>query len=103
MQAHLRAAYVLYSAAPCKKLDDLQKAIESVKQSEDELRTAEFQIGQLVALISTLHSASDPNLSTKVSDHLGQVLIELNRRAPAARLVEKMSRVSQNAKEWQQL
>ena len=44
IQTHLRAAYVLYSSAPCKKLDYLQAAIDSIRQDERDLRNAEMAI-----------------------------------------------------------
>lgn len=89
VQAHLRAAYVLYSAAPCKKLDYLQAAIEAVRQDERDLRTAELAIHQLVLLLSNQRSGrgsnnrsgdgtSDPGIAAKISEHLGLVLATLN-------------------------
>ena len=101
IQAHLRAAYVLYSAAPCKKLDYLQAAIDAIRQDERDLRAAEMAIGQLVSLLSTGRGDGTAALSTTISKQLEAVLTALNRRTPTAALIEEMHHVASNTQEWQ--
>jgi hypothetical protein len=105
VQAHLRAAYVLYASAPCKKLDYLQAAIEAVRQDERDLRAAELAIQPLVTLLSVRGdgmAASDPAISAKISEHIGEIVLALNRRAPPTILIAQMAQVSQFSTEWQQ-
>jgi hypothetical protein len=103
VQAHLRAAYVLYSAAPCKKLDYLQAAIEAIRDDERDLRAAEMAIRQLVTLLSVRRNGtgvSDPAVSARISELIGQVVMALNHRTPFAALVEKMGQVARFTEEW---
>jgi hypothetical protein len=105
VQAHLRAAYVVYSAAPCKKLDYLQAAIEAIRQDERDLRAAEVAIAQLVSLLSGRHSrnaATDPAVAASISDHLARIVSALTYRTPAAALADHMSNVARNVEEWRQ-
>lgn len=100
VQAHLRAAYVLYSAAPCKKLDYLQSAIEEIRHDERDLRAAELAIRELVPLLSNKKLADDPVVTANIGQHIGYVLAALNRHTPGAILAEQMRRVEHNAQEW---
>jgi len=102
VQYHLRAAYVVYSAAPCKKLDYLQAAIDATRQGEQELRGADMAIRALVTLLSIPGGVgvSDPAVSARISEHLGQVVKALNHKTPAELLIEQMKNVAVNTKEW---
>jgi hypothetical protein len=101
MQAHLRAAYVLYASAPCKKLDYLQAAIESIMADERDLRAAELAIKQLMAVLSN-HAKGplSPDLLVEVSHQLIEVVKVINRSSSANALANKMKAVAQNSEEW---
>lgn len=102
VQAHLRAAYVLYASAPCKKLDYLQAAIEAVRQDEQDLRRAEMAIRQLVALLSAKPSATQlaPEISARISEQLAMVITALSRSSPVVAMVEQMTRIESNTDAW---
>jgi MoxR-like ATPase len=101
IQAHLRAAYVLYMAAPCKKLDYLQSAIEAIRQDEKDLRAAELGIRKLVELLSSQSGHTlDQTLIATASEQLAHVFKTLNRHSSEAVLIEKMKHVAQISYEW---
>jgi hypothetical protein len=104
VQAHLRAAYVVYSAAPCKKLEYLQHEVESIREEENALRAAELAVRQLVSLLSTINSGGVPesaDTTTRITAHFVQVVTALNQRSSTTALVNQMKRVAQDAQEWQ--
>lgn len=100
IQTHLRAAYVLYSSAPCKKLDSLEAAIGSIRQDEKDLRAAELAIKQLTAILSKLAAGPAHPVSTQLGDQLGQIIASLSSQSPAGMLVREMIQVQENANQW---
>jgi hypothetical protein len=95
LQAHLRAAYVLYAAAPCIKLNYLEAAIKEVRSDESALRKAEFLIKQLVALLKDPQSNS---VTALISEHIAKIVLALN--PPGAALIEQMQQVRPNTDAW---
>jgi hypothetical protein len=98
IQAHLRAAYVVYASAPCKKLDYLESAINEIRQDERDLRAAEVATRQLVVLLSSQESHT-LNSDLLIAQFV-KIMAALNYRTPAAALAEEMSRVAGNFEEW---
>ena len=98
IQAHFRAAYVVYACAPCKNLEYLEKAVEEIRQDERDLRAAEAMTDKFIELLSSheIHKVSSDLLNA----HFAKITAILNYRTPAAALAEKMSHVSRNAEEW---
>jgi hypothetical protein len=99
-QSHLRAAYVLYSAAPCKKLDYLEATISEIRQDERDLRTAELAIQQLSTLIGSgpLTSA----MKNTINVRLGSIFDTLGRGRPDVETKRKMEEIENNSVAWQQ-
>jgi hypothetical protein len=97
LQSHLRAAYILYAAAPCEKIDSLERAVEALRQDENELRTAELLIQQLVQVLDNPNGA-DVGDAIKIS--LDRIVMLLTARTPAQAMIGKMKNVRADAEEW---
>jgi hypothetical protein len=104
VQSHLRAAYVLYMAAPCEKLEYLEAAIEAIRQDERNLRRAEVAVQNIKGLLGRggrRGLVDDATMQGGVGAHFESALKALDSRASTAGLIEEMGQVARNAVEWQ--
>ena len=51
-QQHLRAAYLVYSAAPCEHLEQFVDAVKEVREFEARLIQAQFLMQQILAILA---------------------------------------------------
>jgi hypothetical protein len=99
LQSHLRAAYALYIAAPCKKLDDLSKAIHDLREEEAKLLAAKYAVDQIVSIISAGGLSKDI-ISQMVAEKVADAIITLRSHAHSQQLAAAVADAQGQITEW---
>ena len=102
-QQQLRAAYLVYGAAPCEKLRYLEEEAAEIATKERESRAVDSRIRQIQALIATHQTGNRHRLATDpqiIEEFLRRALDLLTRPTPIDGLMSKMRAVEENAKAW---
>lgn len=107
-QQHLRAAYLIYSAAPCEHLEHFMQAVKEVREFEERLIQAQFLMEQISLLITkpgavrALHNNDDDNGDgpDQLARMLDNVLEILTRPSYVGSMIEEIRRVKAVTEEW---
>jgi hypothetical protein len=109
-QQHLRAAYLIYSAAPCEQLEHFMGAVKEVREFEERLIQAQFIMEQLLALIAkpaalkALRRDDDDDDDGDGPDRLGRMLDNvidvLTRPSYVGNMIKEIRRVEAVTEEW---
>ncbi len=103
MQASFRAAYIVYAASPCTKSDYLQQAVESIRKEEQNLRSAEMAITNIInAIINTSSAAIKDDHRELLNHQLLSVLKIVGHNQNAIEIAQQMSAVPNRTLEWSQ-
>ena len=104
-QQHLRAAYLIYSAAPCEKLDYFIEAVKEVREFEARLTQAEFLMQNILAILAkpAALKALQPNgdgAEDKISFMIANVIDILARPSYVGRMVDEIKKIEDRTREW---
>ena len=97
MQAHFRAAYIVYAAAPCEKLEYLESAITAIREDERTLRAVELASGHLVNLMK---AAPNGLSAAVVSGQLDSILLKVGQEKAADAISKEMAEVGEISADW---
>lgn len=103
-QQHLRAAYLVYSAAPCDSLEHFIRAVREVREFEARLIQAEFLMQQILAILAKPAAVKALQGDGDGPDQLGimlaNVLDILGRPSYVGKMVEEIRQVEVVTEEW---
>jgi hypothetical protein len=104
-QQHLRAAYLIYSAAPCEKLDYFIEAVQEVREFEARLTQAEFLMQNILTIISKPNAlkALQPNggeVEDKLSFMITNVIEILARPSYVGRMINEIKQIQARTEDW---
>ena len=98
-QTQLRAAYVVYSAAPCEKLEYLEGVIDQIRRTESQMKTVEMHVAQMISIIKTIGAAKAVLQNVQITKCLDEALSVLARSIDPIAI--QMSRVQGQMLDWQ--
>jgi hypothetical protein len=104
-QQHLRAAYLVYSSAPCQNLKYFIEAVTEVREFEARLTQAQFLMEKILLLLSKPAAArvlqqNYEGAPDQLSLMLNEVLDILARPAYVGTMIERMRQVSALTEGW---
>jgi hypothetical protein len=104
-QQHLRAAYLVYSAAPCENLEHFIQAVREVREFEARLTQAQFLMQQILSILARPAALKalrpdDEGSPDQLALMLGDVLNILRRPAYVGKMVDEIKRVQEVTEEW---
>jgi hypothetical protein len=104
-QQHLRAAYLVYSAAPCERLETFIRAVEDVREFDERLTQAEFLMQHILSLITKPAALkalqkNNPDSDDQLALMFARVIDTLARPAYVGRVMQQMSEVPAKTEEW---
>jgi hypothetical protein len=98
-QTQLRAAYIVYSAAPCEKLEYLESVIDQIRTTESQMKAVEMYVGQMVSIVKTIGSSKTVLQNTQITNCLDDALSTLAKSMDPVAI--QMSRINVQMLEWQ--
>jgi len=104
-QQHLRAAYLIYSAAPCEKLEHFIDAVKEVREFEARLVQAQFLMQNILTMLGNPEAfkslgSNNYDRQKRLSAMLDGVFDVLLRPSYVARMVEEFRKIGLRTKEW---
>lgn len=99
-QQQLRAAYVVYMAAPCDKLGFLERAVDQISTREHEFRRVELFIRQIMLMVGVGKGAGGNKPSKEAVEQLLIRAAGILSSSPAGNLAANMARVQEDTNAW---
>ena len=103
-QQHLRAAYLVYSAAPCQNLEHFMQAVKEVREFEARLTQAQFLMQHILTILSKPAALKAFQGDGERADPLilmfGNVLNILDRPSYIEKMLREIHQVGAVTEEW---